>query len=46
MGQNAIATLGDAGLLLGLIVSAYVIGAAVSGARRGNKRLRNKHGVT
>jgi cytochrome c-type biogenesis protein CcmF len=39
MGQNAIATLGDAGLLLGLIVSAYVIGAAVAGARRGNKRL-------
>ena len=39
MTQNAIASLGDAGLLLALVASAYVIGAAVAGARRKNLRL-------
>jgi cytochrome c-type biogenesis protein CcmF len=39
MHTNAIATLGDAGLLLALIVSGYVVGAAVAGARRQNQRL-------
>ncbi|MDB4971473.1 MAG: ccmF [Myxococcales bacterium] len=39
MAQNAIATLGDAGLLMALVASAYVIGAAVAGARRKNQRL-------
>ncbi|MCU1283381.1 MAG: hypothetical protein JWM53_6927, partial [bacterium] len=39
MMQNAIASLGDAGLLLALVASAYVIGAAVAGARRKNTRL-------
>jgi cytochrome c-type biogenesis protein CcmF len=36
---NAIASLGDAGLLLALVASAYVIGAGVAGARRKNARL-------
>lgn len=36
---NAIATLGDAGLLLALVASAYVVGAAIAGARRKNPRL-------
>jgi cytochrome c-type biogenesis protein CcmF len=39
MTPNAIASLGDAGLLLALVASAYVIGAAVAGARRKNQRL-------
>ena len=39
MQSNAIATLGDAGLLLALVASAYVVGAAVAGARRKNLRL-------
>src|SRR4051812_9598753 len=41
MRENAIATLGDAGLLLSLVVSAYAVGASVAGARRGSKRLVN-----
>ena len=41
MHENAIATLGDAGLLLSLVVSAYAVGASVAGARRGNKKLVN-----
>jgi cytochrome c-type biogenesis protein CcmF len=41
MHENAIATLGDAGLLLSLVVSAYAVGASVAGARRGSKRLVN-----
>jgi len=39
MTQNAIASLGDAGLLLALVGCAYVIGASVAGARRKNQRL-------
>jgi cytochrome c-type biogenesis protein CcmF len=39
MQENAIATLGDAGLLLSLIVSAYAVGASVAGARRGSRKL-------
>jgi len=39
MTQNAIASLGDAGLLLALIGCAYVIGASIAGARRKNQRL-------
>src|SRR5207249_1747046 len=41
MKENAIATLGDAGLLLSLVVSAYAVGACVAGARRGSKKLIN-----
>ena len=37
--QNAIASLGDAGLLLALVGRAYVVGAVVAGARRKNQRL-------
>src|SRR5262245_9911395 len=39
MTSNAIATLGDAGLLLALTASAHVVGAGVAGARRKNPRL-------
>ena len=39
MTQNAIASLGDAGLLLALVGCAYVVGAGVAGARRKNQRL-------
>ena len=39
MASNPVATLGDAGLLLALVASAYVVGAAVAGARRKNERL-------
>ena len=39
MKENAIATLGDAGLLLSLVVSAYAVGACVAGARRGAQKL-------
>ncbi|MCA1665745.1 MAG: hypothetical protein LC659_16000, partial [Myxococcales bacterium] len=39
MTHNAIASLGDAGLLLALVGCAYVIGASVAGARRKNERL-------
>jgi cytochrome c-type biogenesis protein CcmF len=36
---NWIGTLGDAGLLLALVASAFAVGACVAGARRGNRRL-------
>src|SRR5688572_4216138 len=39
MKENAIATLGDAGLLLSLIACAYAVGACVAGARRGSRKL-------
>ncbi|HWE26963.1 MAG TPA: cytochrome c biogenesis protein CcsA, partial [Polyangia bacterium] len=39
MHGNPIATLGDAGLFLALIVSGYVVGAGVAGARRQDRRL-------
>ncbi|HXU72670.1 MAG TPA: cytochrome c-type biogenesis CcmF C-terminal domain-containing protein [Polyangia bacterium] len=39
MGHNAIASLGDAGLLLALVGCAFVVGAGVAGARRKNLRL-------
>jgi cytochrome c-type biogenesis protein CcmF len=41
MHENAIATLGDCGLLLSLVVSAWAVGASVAGARRGSKKLVN-----
>ncbi|MFI5289001.1 MAG: cytochrome c biogenesis protein CcsA, partial [Polyangia bacterium] len=37
--SNPIATLGQAGLLLTLVLAAYTISACVAGARRGSKRL-------
>jgi cytochrome c-type biogenesis protein CcmF len=37
--ENPIATLGQAGLLLALVVCAYAVGASVAGARRGSRRL-------
>ena len=39
MGSNPVATLGQAGLLLALVASAYSVGGSVAGARRGSRRL-------
>jgi cytochrome c biogenesis factor len=39
MHDNPIATVGQAGLLLALIASAWAVGASVAGARRGNRKL-------
>jgi cytochrome c-type biogenesis protein CcmF len=37
--ENALATVGQAGLLGALVVSAWAVGASVAGARRGERRL-------
>ncbi|HZS40901.1 MAG TPA: cytochrome c-type biogenesis CcmF C-terminal domain-containing protein [Polyangia bacterium] len=39
MHDNAVAALGQAGLLLALVVSAYTVAGAVAGARRGSRKL-------
>ena len=37
--DNPIASVGHAGLLVGLVASAYAVMASVAGARRGERRL-------